>query len=319
MKSELVNPRFVGVLTVVIPTHNRAALLREAIASVLASPIIPSPDRVVVVDDGSTDGAAEIIAKTGVRSLRVENRVPSIARNAGLSLATTEFVAFLDDDDTGLPGNLELQMDSLRSSPESAFAFGRVQRTAPDLTPLDNPVPSGPLPSGWVSDWIYANSLQLGAVLFRTSLLKDAGGFEQSLRYYEDSELLVRLARRHPAVGVDRVGTLFRQRNSSKNDADARWNAYRDFGRMSDLLRRSRALPGWRPRLASQFRTKGRTSYYFCADAAVAVSDGRRRDAVRYLSYALVISPLHSLLRQPRFWTTAARIVVPAWSESRRA
>lgn len=294
-------------LTVVIPTHNRAPLLRQAIESVLRSPLIASPTQVIVVDDSSTDETPSVISQAGVRTVRVASGGPSGSRNAGLAMVETEFVAFLDDDDVWLPGNMEPQLAAMGGSPSAVFAFGRVQLTEPDLEPRGTPIPGGELPSGFAADWLYANSVQLGVVLFRAETLKASNGFDTQLRYYEDTELLLRLASHGRVEGVDCVGLLFRQRPSSKDDAEARWRAYGDFVRMNQRLARSRSLPRWGFRIMVQVRTRGRTAYYFSADADTALREGRRKDAFRYLWYAVAVSPAHATLCHGRFWTCLLR------------
>jgi GT2 family glycosyltransferase len=95
------------LVSVIIPTHNRSALLKQAIESVLA---VQSDDielGVLVVDDGSVDDTAEAVKNHPVIYLRQRGGLgPSGTRNAGLDAAHGEYVAFLDDDDLWLPTNL---------------------------------------------------------------------------------------------------------------------------------------------------------------------------------------------------------------------
>src|SRR5688572_29492127 len=90
-------------LGVVLPTYNRAQLLRRAIESVLAQS--EPADEIIVVDDGSTDDTGAVARSFGeaVTYLRQDNRGVAAARNVGVSLLTTTFVAFLDDDDVWFP------------------------------------------------------------------------------------------------------------------------------------------------------------------------------------------------------------------------
>src|SRR5689334_6523083 len=101
------------LLTVVIPTHNRADMLDQAITSVLCSPLIQTGEQVIVVDDDSNDHTRAIAERHRVSYMRVVCGTPSGARNAGLKLARSEYVAFLDDDDCWLPGNMEPQLEAL--------------------------------------------------------------------------------------------------------------------------------------------------------------------------------------------------------------
>jgi glycosyltransferase involved in cell wall biosynthesis len=116
-------PEIPGLVSVIIPTFNRAYIIGHAIESVLGQSY-PRVE-VIVADDGSTDGTREIIehCDTRVRYVRQENSGPSAARNLGLRLARSEFVAFLDSDDEWLPWKLELQVALLRRLPEAGMVW----------------------------------------------------------------------------------------------------------------------------------------------------------------------------------------------------
>jgi len=106
---------------VVVPAHNGGAFLREAVDSALseASPGL----EVVVVDDGSTDGAAGALAGLPVRVLRRPRGGPAAARNAGARAASGRFVTFLDADDRLAPGGLAARAAELERRPD-ALAIG---------------------------------------------------------------------------------------------------------------------------------------------------------------------------------------------------
>lgn len=106
-------------LDVIIPAYNVEAFLRPCLDSVLSQ----STDfrfRVIVVDDGSTDGTADILSEYAAEprlvSLRQENRGLSGARNTGLELSNARFVFFLDSDDMLCPGSLRRMMDAAAQS-----------------------------------------------------------------------------------------------------------------------------------------------------------------------------------------------------------
>jgi glycosyltransferase involved in cell wall biosynthesis len=109
------------LLSVVIPTWNRAQLVREAIRSALVQR--EGEVEVIVVDDASTDATAALLEREfgdRVCVLRLEHRRgPGGARNAGAHLARGEFAAFLDSDDVWLPGKLEAELEVLARFPEA--------------------------------------------------------------------------------------------------------------------------------------------------------------------------------------------------------
>jgi glycosyltransferase involved in cell wall biosynthesis len=296
-----------GTLTVVITTHNRASFLAVAIESVLASPLVHDPSQIIVVDDDSTDNTSQIAANYDTRYVRVRCHGPSGSRNAGLALSDTPYVAFLDDDDAWLPGAMEEQVLALDRHADAAFAYGRMQVATDALEPLDARWPMPPLASGLVPDRLYLNFPQIGAVLFRRDLLVAAGGFDAKINFGEDAEVMLRLARRHPIVGVDSVSVLYRQRPPSMARSDYLWAG--------------RAIVHWRPKHAGvswlsfasfDFRQRGSFAFRFCQDAAWCAENGSRRDALVCLYRAVRISPLHTLLRQhTMFWSTVRAVAAP--------
>ena len=115
-----------AIVSVIIPTYNRAYCIEHAVDSVLAQ-TYTSLD-VIVVDDGSTDGTAELLARryTGearLRCIRQENRGVSAARNAGLRAARGAYISFVDSDDAWKPWKIEFQLACLRLLPEAGMIW----------------------------------------------------------------------------------------------------------------------------------------------------------------------------------------------------
>ncbi|MGD9255575.1 MAG: glycosyltransferase family A protein, partial [Chromatiales bacterium] len=106
-----------GTISVIIPTCNRVETLPRALDSVLAQTL--SVDEVIVVDDGSTDGTADLVRASypQVRLLQQPNRGVSAARNRGIRKATGDWIAFLDSDDRWLPAKLEAQFRLIEQHP----------------------------------------------------------------------------------------------------------------------------------------------------------------------------------------------------------
>ena len=102
-----------GLVSVVIPTYNRASIIGRAIDSVLSQQY--RAVEVIVVDDGSTDGTEDLVRKydSRVRYVRQPNAGVSAARNLGLRETKGEFIALLDSDDEWLPWKIELQVAAL--------------------------------------------------------------------------------------------------------------------------------------------------------------------------------------------------------------
>jgi glycosyltransferase involved in cell wall biosynthesis len=131
-------------LCVIMPAYQAAAYIGEAIASILAQS--HAQFELLVVDDGSTDGTADIVAATDdprIRLVRLEHNVGvSAARSLGLTMTTSEYVAWQDSDDISAPRRLERQMAFLDEHRDVVIVggflrfFGRgsgsVRRYAPD-------------------------------------------------------------------------------------------------------------------------------------------------------------------------------------------
>jgi hypothetical protein len=112
-----------NAISVVIPTHNRAALVPRAVKSALAA--VARGDEVIVVDDGSTDGTAEALKPfdNNIRYFYQPNAGPGPARNRGIQLAKNSLIAFLDSDDEWLPDKLYLQRAVMDKFPHLVFCF----------------------------------------------------------------------------------------------------------------------------------------------------------------------------------------------------
>jgi glycosyltransferase involved in cell wall biosynthesis len=115
------------LISCIVPVFNGERYLAEALESILEQSY--RPIEIIVADDGSTDGTADLIAHYGeqIRYLRQPNAGPAAARNLGLTAAQGEFVAFLDADDLWHPEKLKCQMDRFLARPELDYCVAYVQ------------------------------------------------------------------------------------------------------------------------------------------------------------------------------------------------
>src|SRR5262245_6124029 len=122
-------------VSVIVPTYNRAHLLRPSLASVLAE---DADLEVIVVDDGSSDGTPEMLASLAEPRLRVLVRPHAgiaAARNAGVAEARGAVIAFHDSDDLALPGRLTAPLAVLRAEPGLALVIQNGRMLAPEDAP----------------------------------------------------------------------------------------------------------------------------------------------------------------------------------------
>ncbi|MGW8207976.1 MAG: glycosyltransferase family 2 protein, partial [Syntrophobacteria bacterium] len=184
-------------VSVIIATYNRAAMVTEAVESVLAQE--KTDFELIVVDDGSTDETEARLSIFGSRLkyYQQENAGVSAARNRGLEFSTAPLVAFLDSDDLWLPSKLHLQHNYMMEHPEVHICqteeiWWRNGRQV-------NPKKHHRKPSGD----IFRRSLHLclvspSAVMLKASLLEKVGHFDEDLPAAEDYDLWLRVSVEHP-------------------------------------------------------------------------------------------------------------------------
>lgn len=133
-----------GMVSTIIPVHNRPQMLREAVESVLSQTY--RPIEVIISDDGSTDETPQVadsLASAHAENIRVvpskSNQGPGPTREAGRLLAEGEFIQYLDSDDLLCPGKFEIQVKALRNHPECGIAYGRTRHITMDGTVLADP------------------------------------------------------------------------------------------------------------------------------------------------------------------------------------
>ena len=179
-------------VSIVIVTHNRARLLREAIDSVLAQTY--ARVELIVVDNGSTDDTGSVVnAYAGrVRYVKQDNLGVAAARNAGIGMSTGDYVGVLDDDDTYLPTKIERQVAILDAHPEFGLVHCRYVSTAPDGRWLEK---SNISPEGAVlPELVCGCFLMVHTPLIRRQCFDDVGGFDQKIPWAADWDLWLRTA-----------------------------------------------------------------------------------------------------------------------------
>jgi len=273
-------------VSVVIPAYNAAEFVGRAIDSVLAQTLIDF--EVIVVDDGSTDRTADVVAPydARVRLLSKPNGGLSSARNAGIQAARGEYVAFLDADDWWMPEKLARQVSAMQARPDTVFCS-----TAARLVN-----PKGEMVGEWRCGSCHGSTLEAifsinahvagsgSAVVARRQALLDTGGFDERLRSLEDIDMWMRLA----AVGgyhcLDLpLAVILKQPQSMSRQLDTMRDAAIAVARKNrHLLPAHRQGAFWRCAYAGMLADYAKWEY----------REGRSGDALLHLAQVMLISPL---------------------------
>jgi glycosyltransferase involved in cell wall biosynthesis len=251
-------------VSVVIPTYNRAAKVRNAIESVLAQTVTDL--EIIVVDDGSSDDTGCVLGEMfgdRIRYYFQTNQGASVARNKGVEEARGEWIAFLDSDDLWETDKLEWQFKALEQiGPQSGACYTDIRFfNHPETRTMFQMAEDSYRHEGTMG--VNTDVLRLlvrpggagmvvclSSFLARADVVRKTGGFDPKLLFSQDSEFLFRLAMltgfcyvNRPLVRFDRLPAELRHVGVSSE-----WNKFefwlRDSQlRLEGLMRLSEGLP----------------------------------------------------------------------------
>ena len=242
-----------GTVTVLMPVYNGAATIRRALDSVLGQ-TMPA-QQVLVIDDGSTDDTATLVAeeyKDIVTLVQQPNGGVSSARNRGLRLAAGEYIAMLDADDWWAPGKLAAQVALLDDQTDVVATYTGLVNVFVD-TGREEAADAFPAERLQSHIRLENPALAPSAMMVRRSALESAGGFDPSLRTSEDWDLWFRLLKQGRFAEIGEPLTFY-QCSSHGISGDAA-TMFRSF----ETIREKRLLDGlsgidrvlWRKRITS--------------------------------------------------------------------
>ena len=280
------------LVSVIIPTRNRALLLRRTLESVLKQST--ENLEVIVVDDGSTDGSGAVAAAMDPRVSVIRNPESagvSVARNRGIASASGEWIAFCDDDDLWAPNKLQEQLTAADTAGANWVYAGDVN-VNDQLRVLSGGPP--PDPADVMARLPRCNPLASGGsnVVVRSNILAEVGGFDPALRRTEDWDLWIRIAQKGPPAYVRKPLVAYRFH---------RGNVIWDPREMVDEARRLAARYGIPVDVLSMHRRA----------AWAALRGGRRLTAARHYALAVAGGDLRSVGR------AAVALVHPAVGSER--
>lgn len=200
------------LVSAIITTHNRVDLLKRAVKSVYAQTY--KDIELIVVDDCSTDGTKEYCEAQSFRYIHIpkeESRGGNHARNLGVLAAKGYYVAFLDDDDAWLPEKIEKQVQLIESKDcELVHGGRRLELVDDDSVRFVDTLPS---PDHWgdMSRKILLTICTTTTnILAKRQVILDVGMFDESLKFWQEYELTIRLAQRKPFYFVNEPISVYR-------------------------------------------------------------------------------------------------------------
>lgn len=194
-------------ISVVIPAYNAAPWIGRAIQSVVDQTF--RLVEIIVVDDGSNDSTADVVATFNgkVKYIRQSNAGPAKARNTGIAAASGDWLAFLDADDWWMPNKVEEQHRKLRESPDAILVYTSLRMIAEDGTVYIKQ--STPADDLWPR-LRYSNPIAPSSVLVAARSMRQVGGFNERHKGTADWEAWVRLRRVGKFVNVTEPVTCYR-------------------------------------------------------------------------------------------------------------
>jgi len=209
------------LVSVVIPAYNCAQYIASAVQSALDQDY-PHKE-IIVVDDGSTDNTATVLAGFGERIIvrQQSNSGVAAARNHGMRVARGELIALLDADDLWLPGKLRKQVDYLTAHPELGAVYCAWREWRPDangefaipkLADADtqrNGIETQD--SGWIYNQLLTDCvIHTTTLLMRREIMQQVGEFDHVLRRGQDYDYWFRMSRLAPIHKLNAVLSLYR-------------------------------------------------------------------------------------------------------------
>ncbi len=187
-------------VSILIPTYNRAHVLKRAIRSVLQQSY--EDFELIVIDDGSTDETKAVVRAfedKRLRYVRQQNKGAAAALNLGIREARSRFIAFLDDDDEWLPDKLEVQMDMFRSErmKTGVVYTGRWRVDPGSNEKMYYPPDTIPKMNGDLHTLLFAHVtfVCLVTAVIRKECFEKVGGFDETLPSGNDRDLWIRISR----------------------------------------------------------------------------------------------------------------------------
>lgn len=287
------------LVSVIVATRDRPALLAEALASIRALESEDLGFEIIVGDNGTAPESESVAQRFGAIYEKTEKNGCAAARNLALARASGEFIAFLDDDDVWLPGHIRPHIALLDARPDMEAVFGQIISTDQERRPIGKIWPAELPDDGELFEMLLGGYFpQVGANLVRARALRTHGLMDETLIGDCDWDWHLRIARAHKIGFAPAPCVLFRQRPPGSFDAlqlrRAGFTRRIFFRHAPEYLKRVKSpfalLHVYRGALDQYFD-------YFIAAADRAIQEQDYRIALRALSSAFAVFPFRTLKR----------------------
>lgn len=212
------------LVSVIIPTYNRLELLKQTVDSVRNQTF--RDFEIIVVNDGSTDGTVQWLQQqSDLVSLEQPNSGIAASRNKGVSIASGQWMAFLDHDDLWAEDKLQIQTDFIMLNPEIAMVAAKHSRIGSNLSATES--------RDWIKGDLYAkvyseSFIHTSSVMIRKDALEKIGGFPTKYRFADEFEVWIKISKMFPVGFVNKtlVFIRFYDSNTSHNRIGVRSDTY---------------------------------------------------------------------------------------------
>lgn len=221
------------LVTVIIPTYNRAVTIKRAINSVLHQTY--KELELIIVDDGSTDDTVEIVHSYQDKRIKLvclsENCGANIARNAGIKLAKGEYIAFQDSDDEWLEDKLEIQINYMQQTDKKICYCPYILYEDTVKTIIPDPSENKEQYGEKLKETLRTgNVVPAPALVIHKQVIEIAGMFDETMRRLQDYEYAIRLCQCSEIAYIDRpLLNAYRLNNCISNDIEALLEAFRQI------------------------------------------------------------------------------------------
>jgi len=206
------------LVSIVVPTYNRAALLARSLDSLLGQTY--ENTEIIVVNDGSTDATDQVIAPylDKVKYLKQPNRGSPSAMNAGIKEARGKYIWVFADDDIALPRKLEVQVPLMEASGAGLIHAGAICVNE-DFSVTQVWVPQEFLPDSIMEAELFGNRFFSSTVMVPKKVMEDVGMYDERLVRAQDYDCWIRILQKYSAVAVDYLSAFYWQHAGSRGSS----------------------------------------------------------------------------------------------------